>query len=180
AAERGCGRGTANVASTSVTPPYPYSEVRGFVRAYASGGTDAFRDTGPNAEGLYLDGIAITVGSPRRHVFAFASGVSDAFGPGYPGSECPCEGGPQPPLFVGDAYRCESARASVDAAGTRDWDHDDVLFDGEDIDAETCVNSPESHPDFSAVIGGPTTEVLEVHVMQSQDPADEDLALSAL
>jgi hypothetical protein len=61
--------------------------------------------------------------------------------------------------------------------GERVYDFDDVLFDGLDIDKAACVGAPESAPDFQVSVGAPTTEDLELHVMESQGKADEDLAV---
>ncbi|MCC7075146.1 MAG: hypothetical protein IT383_27785 [Deltaproteobacteria bacterium] len=146
------------------------------MRALGSGGADAWRDTAASADARYVDGIALTIGAPRRHVFAFVQGLGDAFGPGLLGSECPCSGGPQAPSFVASAYVCEEPRLSVDGTG-RFYDNSDVLFDGLDVDEVSCQGSIESAPDFQASVGAATIEDLQLHVMMSQGPGDEDLAI---
>ncbi|MCC7110692.1 MAG: hypothetical protein IT382_15470 [Deltaproteobacteria bacterium] len=179
-APRGCGRGDLDIASATLAPLHPFTEVRGTVRALGAGGSDAFRDQAPSASERYLDGVALTVGTPRRHLFAFAHGLSDGFGTDSPASECPCAGGTSPPTFVGGAYLCEAPRASVLPDGTRLYDNDDVLFDGLLIDDPGCVGAPESAPEFQVALGASSDEALELHVMQSQAPSDEDLAIVAV
>ena len=69
---------------------------------------DAFhglRDINSN----YVDGMYITYGSPRKHIWTYAVGLSDDNN--YNGNyNCPCAKypGPAPPSFVGDHYYCES------------------------------------------------------------------------
>ena len=89
-----------------------YNEIRGMVRGYQQGTTDSFnpyeyQHTGIN--GAYVDGISITMaGSPRKHVWTYASGLSNVGD--YPGNNCPCAvvPGPSPPSFVGENYYCQS------------------------------------------------------------------------
>ena len=58
---------------------------------------------------VYVDGISITLGSPRKHVWTYAAGVSDDHNP-YANSLCPCAlySTARPPAFVGNNYYCES------------------------------------------------------------------------
>jgi len=50
---------------------------------------------------VYVEGISITLGLPRKHVWTYAAGLSDDFN--YPGPcHVPCtHPGPPPPAFVG-------------------------------------------------------------------------------
>ena len=57
----------------------------------------------------YVDGVSITYGSSRKHIWSYAAGVSES----YSGSQqltCPCSlhGGAPAPSFVRDHYYCES------------------------------------------------------------------------
>ena len=59
---------------------------------------------------MHVDGISITLGSPRKHVWTYAVGLSDDNN--YRGNNCPCATNPgpiaRPPAFVGNDYYCES------------------------------------------------------------------------
>ena len=134
---------------------------------------------GPDLDANYVDGIAITVGVPRRHVFTFAHGLSDSFEEGSAASECPCDGGTAPPAFVGTEYLCEAPRVG-ELAGTRVFDTDDILFDGQSIDDPSCVGSFESAPAFRATLGVLTIDAIEVRLMQNQGPEDEDIVIISL
>ena len=57
----------------------------------------------------YLDGVSITRGSPRKHIWSFASGLTEQQTDQY---VCPCNVGAtslsHTPSFVGNDYYCES------------------------------------------------------------------------
>ncbi|XP_065883942.1 uncharacterized protein [Dysidea avara] len=55
-----------------------YSEVCGKIIGYQKGSMDSFY---PSMEGLvtYVDGISITLGSPRKHLWTYAVGLSDDY-----------------------------------------------------------------------------------------------------
>ena len=53
--------------------PVQYTQVCGRVRGYQKGSTDAFYGPqGPSIDGPYVDGVSITRGSPRQHIWTFA------------------------------------------------------------------------------------------------------------
>ena len=80
-----------------------YQRVCGRARGYQKGSTDAFL-TGGNICNTYVDGLSITHGSPRQHIWTYAVGVAEhvSHGP----SRCPCAASPGslPPSFVGSNY----------------------------------------------------------------------------
>ena len=63
--------------------------------------------------GQYIDDISITLGSPRKYVWTFASGVSDTVS--YTSHNCPCatHPGPGASAFVGNDYYCESGNSGA-------------------------------------------------------------------
>ena len=92
----------------------PYTKICGRARGYQFDSPDAFghylfhNDT--TVDSFYADGLSITYGSPRNHVWTFAAGVSKDFDYSYC-CNCPCESpyaGPAAPPYVGDNYFCES------------------------------------------------------------------------
>lgn len=65
--------------------------------------------------GPYVDGVSITYGTPREHIWTYAIGNTDKsnFLPRF-ATNCPCSQFPGhlPPSFVGTNYYCESGRLS--------------------------------------------------------------------
>ena len=92
---------------TSLTFPSSgnYSKVCGRVRGYQYGHPDTF-NLNPDINSAYVEGISITQGQPRKHLWTYAVGFSEQAI-----YACPCNGnGPfaSVPTFVGDHYYCES------------------------------------------------------------------------
>ena len=57
----------------------------------------------------YVDGISITYGSPRKHVWSYAAGLSESYSRDQIAT-CPCSwrGGTRAPSFVRNHHYCES------------------------------------------------------------------------
>ena len=88
--------------------------------------------------------MSITLGSPRKHVWTYAVGISDD-GSSQASHYCPCAAtkGADPPSFVSDHYYCESGDiAGADANG---YYTTDQLWDG--LDCSDSVNCC-AHPDM--------------------------------
>ncbi|CAE8601997.1 unnamed protein product, partial [Polarella glacialis] len=75
-----------------------YVRITGSVKAYQKGSMDAFavdfRDSSSLESSDYVDGMSITVGHPRTHVFTLAVGASYDTNLGTSGM-CPCGAGTQ-------------------------------------------------------------------------------------
>jgi len=107
-----------------------YHKVRGFVRGYQKGSTDSFdsRRGVRSINDMYVDGVSITMGSPRKHLWTYVVGCSDD--DGHSTSNCPCAAvpGPSPPSFVGEHYYCESG--NIGAFESDVYYTADPLWDG--------------------------------------------------
>ena len=116
---RVCGRrstssGSCDGVSFSVNG-MQYNQVCGRIIAYQIGTPAGFHEyftTGTGLESYYLEGISITHGSPRQHVWSFAAtpGESYTTSSGDP-SLCPCSNSVvtySTPTFVGNDYFCET------------------------------------------------------------------------
>ena len=82
--------------------------VPGRVVGYQYGSPNAFNITGSDSiDSYYVDGVSITQGYPRKHIWTLIAGIYDNY---YSSSNCPCNSPPglQPPSFVGNDYFCES------------------------------------------------------------------------
>ena len=185
AAARGCVRpasGGASQASTTVLPSHPFAAMRGIVAGFGLGGSDAYRDgTGATIDGIYVDGLTITRGVPRRHVFTFAHGCTEVFGDGAT-CGCPCDGGTAAPTFVGTDFRCEEPQRSVEPSntGNRFFDVDDPLFDGGGIEDATCVGDAESSSSFTIEMADVAADPVELRLMGTEGSGNEDLAVVGL
>lgn len=125
----------------------------------------------------YLDGISVTYGYPRQHIWSLGAAWTAYRDSDYR-AVCPCSKGKgtPPPKFVGDNYFCEFGKS---------WDGkidvEDPLWDGEGCtdEEEKCCNSP-GLPWFCTDLPKPTSEDIEVRVCADQDKHDEDLYLELL
>ena len=150
-----------------------YQKIRGFVRGYEKTGTDSF-DSRRGVRGIneaYVDGVSITLGNPRKHVWTYVAGYTDS--QNVPSSNCPCAPipGPSPPAFVGEHYYCESGNNGQRSNG---FFTDDPLWDGTGCvhTRNTCCNSvglPWFLREFSAV----QHEDIEVRICTDEHYSNE-------
>ena len=132
-----CGRSHDGPGCKSVTFPVhsSYSKVCGIVRGYRSTSPDAFDttvDASQSIDTYYVDGISITQGSPRKHLWTYANGLSELNDNHH---RCPCSrSNPNDrtdiPDFVGEHYYCETGfPGTTFQHGVVRWD--DPLWDGQ-------------------------------------------------
>lgn len=168
--ERSCTAENSNNC-IGVTYPVPgtYRRVCGRAYGYSIRSPDAFASGTENINGAYLDGVSVTYGSPRQHIWSFAAGHGVAFGA--QSSRCPCANtnqnqAPFPPPFVGDNYFCDNL------------DNGGELWDAMDCDNACCTfNSP---PVFTASLPSPTTDGIEVRICTDQNAGDETIHIRLL
>ena len=91
-----------------------YSQVCGRIIGYQVGEPQAFLLENINQpqtiDGAYVDGVSLTYGSPRQHIWTFANALDEA-GAGNDESRCTCTDSScpnPPPSFVGNDYFCET------------------------------------------------------------------------
>ena len=112
--KRLCGnRGGAGCRSAMIGNTFgiPYTEVCGFVSGYQYNTPNAFHGKGASIEATYLDGVSLTHGTPRKHIWSYAAGTVSGIANNL---ECPCnEGAPDTvPTFVQNNWYCESGNPS--------------------------------------------------------------------
>lgn len=163
--------------SIYVDPGHPWQEVRGFVRGRQGQTPDAFDPRGTSLDDVYVDGVSITVGTPRRHVWTFAAGLYDGPSPG-DSSACPCNNGQPPPPIVGDNWTCETGNDATDFLNVGPIYLDDVLWDADgDAHGAGCV--PVAEPGwFEVTLPAPTTDPIEVRIMS--DSCDDNVVVTDL
>ena len=181
---------TAGSCPSTVYPAinYQYRKVCGRVIGYQFGSPSAFyldSNGANNQPGLvtinevYLDGVSITRGIPRIHIWSYAAGASENGSCTF--ATCPCSNGDwAPPSFVGENYYCESAyRGNCYLLDT--FFSDDPLWDGQQCEYEgTCCTGANTPPWFSVSLNGTTSNDIEVRICHNQDTADEDTSVQLL
>ena len=152
-----------------------YTQICGRVIGYQKGSTDGV-NTNNNINGAYIDGVSITRGSPREHVWSYISGISSNTNLSH---GCPCNTGAasnnKVQQFVGEHYYCESGNNVSVKAGTLYTT--DPLWDGNgclSLEAP-CCSSPNMLPWFFRDYGNATsTDYLELRVCGNEKWSNED------
>ena len=183
--KRLCGKSTNGKGCDSVkftTNGLQYNKICGRAVGYQFDSPDGFRrfvQSDSAIDKAYVDGVSITHGNPRKHIWTYAAGLLETTQNS--GLHCPCSSpaGGQPPSFVGSDYYCESGLYS--APWTYILYSDDVLWDGERCDANEapCCNPPDL-PWFCKELPEPTSDDLEVRICADQALSDEDIPIEVL
>ena len=154
-----------------------YQRICGRARAFQVGSNNPFhrfKCDHCTIDDPYLDGISVTYGYPRQHIWSLGAAWTAYKDKDYR-AVCPCAKGKgtPPPKFVGDNYFCEFGKYWKGK-----FDVKDPLWDGEGCsrDEEKCCETP-GLPWFCTDLPEPTTEDIEVRVCADQDKDDEDLYL---
>ena len=158
-----------------------YSRVCGKVIAYQFGHTDAFRhQPSTGISSAYVDGVSLTHGDPRQHIWTFAAAVAEKQNTGVSigGSSCRCtnSNAPVPLSFVGTDYFCDTGLPTFTGAhpGFRG---DDPLWDGAGCEPPSTCCSFNSPPWFYKQLPQPTTDDIEMRVCRNEVASNEDIAI---
>lgn len=174
-----------------------YSRICGKIRGYQRGSMNAFFSTGyslgtttgyvpeiasASINGPYVDGISITVGEPRKHVWTYAVGLSDDYMYNYTeeGYNCPCAQypGPDPPSFVGHHYYCESGNTGPYNIGR--YYTDDELWDGRGCGVNNNCCAQAGSPWFFRQFSVPITGDIEVRICRDQNNSGEEVLVELM
>ena len=129
----------------------------------------------------YVDGISVTYGSPRKHIWTFATGLSTTVVVPHKLANCPCSEHPgqKPSTFVGSDYYCESGNPSATSIFDG-WYTANRLWDGSCANTKSkCCNHP-TMPYFIQNLGATSTEPLEVRLCTNQHTDDENFGVEKL
>ena len=147
-----------------------YNKICGKIEGYQKGATDGFRES--SIDSTYVDGISITLGSPRKHVWTYAVGLSDDHKISH-SDNCPCakHRGRVPPTFVGNHYYCESGNIGPYDLNT--YYTNDPLWDGNGCLAgnNCCTNIDQ--PWFFRQMVMKRQDYIEVRMCSDQGFPDE-------
>ena len=168
---RTCAIDSNSAGCTSVTFPVTsgYSKVCGKIIGYQVAAPDTFGNTGrganPSIDTFYVDGVSLTHGNPRQHIWTFAAGLDEVAT--YPQFNCPCTHTPTasqatlPPAFVGNDYFCDTgASGQFNAA----FQPDDPLWDGAGCGPLNTCCSFNNPPWFYKQLPQQTTDDIEMRL----------------
>ena len=153
-----------------------YSQVCGKVIGYQVGWPDgAHYSNNKNIDSIYVDGILLTHGNPRSHIWTFIVGTKENDKRSY----CPCGSidSRNPPPFVGNDYYCESGCPTSPVVGK--FYTDDPLWDGHQCGSiETACCNRTGIPWFNKKFNYFTTDNIEMRICLSHETSDEDCAVA--
>ena len=172
-----CGGQGERCISTTFSPHgLQYSKVCGRIIGYQFGAPDGFHpylDNRGSVDTIFVDGIVLTHGTPRTHIWTFANGISQ-YDTGESG--CPCNDDsythPLPPYIEND-YFCESGHR-YNSQPPATYLTNNPLWDGAGCVSGTCCtfNSP---PWFCKTLLFPTTNDIEVRICTNYVVSEEDV-----
>ena len=172
--------------SSTVFPVHgiPYSRVCGKVIGYQQKTPDAFRPYNSNGQttidSYYVDGVSLTCGSPRKHIWTFVAAVHE-----YNSRwdfVCPCTNtrntqlAPIPP-FVGHDYFCDTGSENHFQLI---FYGDDPLWDGEGCGEFNTCCSWNTPPWFMKQLSSPTSDDIEMRLCCDQNRSDEDITVETV
>ena len=184
---RTCGRTVTSRGCNSVsfsTYNISFSHICGRIIGYQVGHTDAFYSYSQSwhttIEDPYVDGVVITRGTEKEHVWTFAASLQEIGG--HVPSVCPCTNNQSMqsiPPFVGQDYFCETGITDGYSTGVF-YPDGDPLWDGEGCGSgSTCceLNGP---PYFCGSLIEPTTDDIEVRICGNEQISDEDTPIELI
>ena len=153
--------------------PYGYAEL-----GYTSGYTPQIA-VSKSLDGVYVDGVSITYGLPRKHIWTYAVGLSEDYN--YNHVNCPCAkySGTPPPPYIGNDYYCESGNTGHYDLTT--LHSNDPLWDGDKCPSENnCCNRPGMPWFFQQLPVKESARSIEVRICSDQGFANEGVAIEQL
>ena len=155
--------------ATFPTRGVQYSQVCGRIIAYQFGQPEAFigeNSYGPQPiDGLYVDGVSLTYGNPRQHIWTFANALDERGGI----NTCPCTNINSQitivvPSFIGNDYFCETGVPPGQRWGVSTFYPDDPLWDGEGCGPTSTCCTFNNPPWFCKQLPQPTNADLEIRI----------------
>ena len=155
-----------------------YQHVCGRARGYQKGVPDAFYHTGNSIDSYYVDGLSVTHGNPRQHIWTYAAGAKGDVT--YTCCNCPCAAtpGPAPPSFVGENYYCESGTETGYSFNA--YYFSDPLWDGAGCSASNTCCSNTNQPWFHHQLSSITQNDIEVRICRGDGFSNEDILVDIL
>jgi len=186
--ERSCGRSTSLTASCDSvwysSHGIRYSKVCGRIIGHQYGNTLAFHISTTyhsfhrvSLDTHFVDGVVVTHGYPRIHIWTFAAGydeTSDTV------RRCPCSNPPNAtttataPSYVGYNYFCESGAVFNSGHYNTPYFPGDPLWDGKGCVPNDDCCSFNSPPWFTTQLAIPTANDIEIRICGNDHTQHED------
>ena len=180
---RVCGRRSTGASCEGLTYPTgsdQYDQVCGRIIGYQIGTPDTF--IGRSIDSIYLDGVSVTYGSPRQHIWSFAAGLDEGLY-NRPDIVCPCVTGSttgrRVPSFVGQNYFCESGLTQYPGIISF-YSNGDPLWDGQGCGPTSSCCTFNSPPWFNVQLSSPTTDDIEVRICGNEAIENEDTPIQLI
>ena len=182
APKRTCGRTSdqCNSAIFSNNGGLQYNQVCGRIISYQFGQPRAFYGGANNIESRYVEGVSLTHGSPREHIWSFAGARQE---PPTNDGICPCTNlnyqrpDYQIPYFVGIDYFCETGVPPGNQSSSYIFYPDDPLWDGDGCGPTSTCCGFNNPPWFCKELPQLTTDDLEVRICGDNNAVDTPIEL---
>ena len=171
---RACGRPSGGGSCDGIKFPsrdIKYSQVCGKVIGYQVGNPDGARGN-RDINSAYIDGISLTHGNPRKHIWSLICGYS-----GSGNSRCPCGnvGYSSAASFVGSNYYCESGCHNAHC-NAHNHIYADPLWDGKGCgSSETSCCQRTLIPWFYRSFSYSSTDNIEMRICCDEGTNNEDV-----
>ena len=178
---RTCGRGNSAPGCSSAffsSLGVSYSRVCGRVIGYQYSSPNAFFahqfDPSITIDQYYVDGVSITRGTPRQHVWSFAATIDEGASDRH---ICPCTHSSHSlpstalPEFVGEDYFCDSGAPTFQSGVFHAMD---PLWDGEGCSPESSCCDFNTPPWFCHDLGRASTDDVELRICGNENTSNED------
>ena len=160
-----------------------YSQVCGRIIGYQKGQPQAFLTSSNTIDGQYVDGVSLTYGSPRQHIWTFANAIDE-----YPhlyNSKCPCTNAAEQrtfsiPSFVGNDYFCETGVPPGQRWSNNIFYADDPLWDGQGCGPTSTCCTFNNPPWFCKQLPQSTNADLEVRLCSIDTPSFENTPIELI
>ena len=182
---RVCGRRSTSPSCeglTYSTGSEHYDQVCGRIIGYQLNTPDAFgTGSSQSIDSYYMDGLSVTHGSPRQHIWSFVGGLDEVTPP----FACPCVNGSTTrdriPSFVGQNYFCESGITQYsDGINGPLFSNGDPLWDGQGCGPTSSCCTFNSPPWFNVQLSSPTTDDIEVRICGDEGIGGEDTPIQLI
>ena len=170
---------SANFSTNGVS----FQQICGRARGYQKGSPNAFFPFHRSSyviksiDSYYVDGLSITHGNPRQHIWTYAIGITDHEGAP---SRCPCTAvpGPVPPSFVGSDYYCESG--AINTYDSITYHFSDPLWDGAGCSIGNTCCSNTDQPWFYRKFSKNTQDDIEVRICRDENFSRDGILVDIL
>ena len=159
----------------------PYQRVCGMIIGYQKGTTDGFSSYHHSSRSIndpYLDGVSITYGFPRKHIWSFGTGQSDDNSQSHVNCPCAKSRGPLPPSFARDHFYCESG--DTGSYSYTAYYTSDPLWDGKGCTSENSCCAQPNQPWFYRQIPLTSNDNIEVRICYDEAFSNEGVLVKEL